>query len=72
MSSFKLSFMVLTFAILISHAFVGPLLHFEHVFKDIGQGNLSKPINLRRGDELVETKNEINEMMAHLKKNYCR
>jgi methyl-accepting chemotaxis protein len=61
------SLIVLVFAILISHKFVGPLYRFEKTFECIGQGNLAVDINLRSGDELIDMKKNISAMILQLK-----
>ena len=57
-------------SILTSHRIAGPLYRFNLAFKDIERGKLPKPIQLRKGDYLTDEMNQINGMIASLRKKF--
>lgn len=50
----------------ISHKLAGPLFRFEKELKEIGEGDLTKRIRLRKEDQLAEMAESLNEMSARL------
>jgi len=51
----------------ISHKIAGPMFRFEKELKDIGQGDLTKKVMLRRKDQTAELARCINDMTAGLR-----
>lgn len=49
--------------ILLSHKIAGPLYRFEKDLQDIGYGDLTKRINLRKTDQLTELKESLNSLV---------
>jgi methyl-accepting chemotaxis protein len=54
-------------ALFFPHAFAGPLHRIEKELKDIGHGNLDKRIMLRKGSEIHDLANAINDMTENLR-----
>jgi methyl-accepting chemotaxis protein len=54
-------------ALFFPHAFAGPLHRIERELVDIGAGNLDKVITLRKGSEVHELADAINDMAANLR-----
>jgi len=54
-------------ALFFPHAFAGPLHRIENELRDIGRGNLGKKITLRKGSEIHDLADAINEMTANLR-----
>lgn len=52
--------------ILLSHRIAGPLYRFEEDLKEIGSGNLTKRVNLRKTDQLIELKEALNTLVESL------
>jgi len=53
---------------LLSHRIAGPLYRFEKVLKQIGGGDLTASINLRKTDQLIEFKEALNTFIDSLDK----
>ena len=53
-------------AILFSHRFVGPMVRFRSVLRQLARGEFVGPIKLRRHDFWQEVANEINQVSARL------
>jgi methyl-accepting chemotaxis protein len=53
-------------SILISHRIAGPLYRFRQTFQQIISGDISKMVNIRKGDLLANEQEKIAEMMAML------
>jgi methyl-accepting chemotaxis protein len=51
----------------ISHKLAGPLFRFEKELKEIGQGDLTKVIRLRKKDQIKELAEDLNTMTAGLR-----
>jgi len=49
--------------ILLSHKIAGPLYRFEKDLQDIGYGDLTKRISLRKTDQLTELKESLNSLV---------
>ena len=64
---------VVIISTILSHKMAGPVYRFEQTCKDIAQGDFSKRVHLRKGDQLMELQDEFNKMMdrveAEIKKN---
>jgi methyl-accepting chemotaxis protein len=52
--------------LVVSHRIAGPLYRFRQVFAQVGGGDLSARVNLRRTDYLYEEAKAINEMIDRL------
>lgn len=52
--------------ILLSHRIAGPLFRFEATLKDIEAGDLTKRINLRKSDQILELKEALNLLIDSL------
>lgn len=52
--------------VFISHRIAGPLFRFEKEFKEIGQGDLTKKVVLRKNDQVSAMADSINEMVSEL------
>ena len=50
--------------IILSHRIAGPLYRFEKDLGDIGYGDLTKRINLRKTDQLTDLKEALNSLIA--------
>jgi hypothetical protein len=68
----SLSFMValtlvlLRDAIRFTHKYVGPIVRFRRTLREIREGKPVELIRLRKGDQLQEMKDEINELLRYL------
>ena len=68
-----ITLIVVTFAtivvvLFISHKIAGPMFRFEQDLKDIGQGDLTKKISLRKKDQFTNLSDSLNIMTATLNK----
>lgn len=54
-------------AIVFSHRIAGPLPKIYRILGEIGGGNFDQRVTLRKGDELVDLANAINDMAQKLK-----
>jgi len=52
--------------LIVSHKIAGPMFRFEKEISEIGEGNLSKKICLRKEDQMVEMAGCLNRMVDHL------
>lgn len=50
----------------ISHKIAGPLFRFEKELKEIGEGDLTKSIRLRKNDQITDMAENLNTMTANL------
>lgn len=50
----------------ISHKIAGPMFRFEKELKEIGGGDLTKTIRLRKDDQIKDMAERLNEMTANL------
>lgn len=50
----------------VSHKMAGPLFRFEKDLKEIGEGDLTKSINLREKDQMTDIAESLNTMTASL------
>lgn len=51
----------------ISHKIAGPMFRFEKELKEIGDGDLTKTIRLRKDDQIKDMAERLNEMTADLR-----
>ena len=51
----------------ISHKLAGPLFRFEKELKEIGQGDLTTVVRLRKKDQITRLADTLNEMTANLR-----
>ena len=51
----------------ISHKLAGPLFRFEKELREIGEGNLTKVIKLRKKDQITNMADGLNKMSASLR-----
>ena len=66
-----ITLIVITFAtivvvLFISHKIAGPMFRFEKDLKDIGQGDLTKKVRLRKKDQFTNLSDSLNIMTATL------
>ncbi len=50
----------------VSHKIAGPLFRFEQELKEIGEGNLTKRVVLRKKDQITDMADRLNDMVASL------
>lgn len=60
-------FIIAVHSILTSHRVAGPLYRFSNIFRNIEQGSLPKPIQLRKRDFLKTEMAQINQMLTSLR-----
>ena len=61
-----ISLAVIVVTLFVSHKIAGPLFRFEKDIKEIGQGNLTKKIGLRKKDQITDMADSLNKMTASL------
>jgi signal transduction histidine kinase len=67
-AGFLLAIILITVAtVIVSHRIAGPLVRIERSLQDIGKGNLSLSVKLRKTDELQDLAQQINDMTFSLK-----
>ena len=54
--------------VFISHKIAGPLFRFEKELGEIGEGDLTKDIILRKNDQITDIADSLNKMSAGLRK----
>jgi methyl-accepting chemotaxis protein len=54
-------------SVFVSHKIAGPLYRFRATFQQVAEGDLSKVINIRRGDFLLNEQAKIEEMIEALR-----
>jgi methyl-accepting chemotaxis protein len=52
--------------LIVSHKIAGPMFRFEKELSQIGEGDLSKKISLRKEDQMVEMAGCLNQMVENL------
>ena len=55
--------------LIISNKLAGPLFRFQKELKEIGEGNLTQEIKLRKNDQITAIADSLNQMRAGLKNN---
>ena len=63
-----ISLLTIAVTLLISHKLAGPLFRFQKELKEIGNGDLSNVINLRKDDQVKAIADSLNQMRANLQK----
>lgn len=58
---------VVVFSIFLSHKIAGPVYRMEKYLRSMSEGNLATPLVLRKGDELSELANGINNLAQSMK-----
>ncbi|MFA5161256.1 MAG: methyl-accepting chemotaxis protein [Elusimicrobiales bacterium] len=58
---------VLIVASVVSHRMAGPVYKFEKIAALLAEGDLTRDIHLRKGDQLTELQDEFNKMAASLR-----
>lgn len=58
--------LVVLVSIFISHRFAGPIFRLEKIAEAVGNGDLTVRAHLRRGDELAQTAEQMNQMIEAL------
>lgn len=53
-------------SLFVSHRIAGPLYRFIRIFKAVGEGDLSKPVRVRRGDYVSQEASGVDEMVSSL------
>ena len=48
----------------VSHKIAGPLYRFRQTFRELSDGNFSRQVYLRKGDQLVEVAGDFNHMIT--------
>ena len=61
-----ITFSTIVVVLFISHKIVGPMFRFEKDLKDIGQGDLTKKVRLRKKDQFTNLSDSLNIMTATL------
>ena len=61
-----IAFATIVVVLFISHKIAGPMFRFEKDLKDIGQGDLTKKVRLRKKDQFTNLANSLNTMTASL------
>ncbi len=61
-----ISLAVIAVTLFVSHKIAGPLFRFEKEIKEIGQGDLTKKIGLRKEDQITDMADSLNKMTASL------
>lgn len=54
--------------LLVSHKLAGPLFRFEKELKEIGNGDLSKDVKVRKKDQIKAMADSLNQMRTNLQK----
>ncbi len=61
-----ISLATIVVTLFVSHKIAGPLFRFEKEIKEIGQGDLTKKIGLRKEDQITNMAESLNKMTASL------
>jgi len=61
-----ISLAAIVVTLFVSHKIAGPLFRFEKDIKEIGQGDLTKKIGLRKKDQITDMADSLNKMTASL------
>jgi methyl-accepting chemotaxis protein len=54
-------------ALFVSHKIAGPLYRFKQTFKELGSGNFTNQVRLRKDDQLQEVGGEFNQMITSVR-----
>jgi len=61
-----ISMAAIVVTLFVSHKIAGPLFRFEKEIKEIGQGDLTKKMGLRKKDQITDMADSLNKMTASL------
>jgi methyl-accepting chemotaxis protein len=61
-----ITLLTIVVTLLISHKLAGPLFRFQKELKEIGNGDLSKVVKLRKKDQVKAIADSLNQMRANL------
>ncbi|NLE64521.1 MAG: methyl-accepting chemotaxis protein [Elusimicrobia bacterium] len=53
--------------VFVSHKIAGPLYRFKQTFRELGNGNFTNQVRLRKGDQLHEVASDFNQMITALR-----
>ncbi|MBW1701681.1 MAG: methyl-accepting chemotaxis protein [Deltaproteobacteria bacterium] len=62
-----ISLATIVVVLFISHKIAGPLFRFEKELKEIGEGDLTKVIRLRKKDQITDMAESLNSMTSNLR-----
>lgn len=63
-----ITLLTIVITLLVSHKLAGPLFRFEKELKEIGNGDLSKVVKVRKKDQIKAMADSLNQMRANLQK----
>lgn len=63
-----ITLLTIVVTLLISHKLAGPLFRFQKELKEIGDGDLSKVVKIRKKDQVKAIADSLNQMRANLQK----
>ena len=55
------------FGLILSHRIAGPWYRMETILRDVAEGDLTRDVNLRKGDELISLADAINKVTGNLR-----
>lgn len=61
-----IALLTIAVTLLVSHKLAGPLFRFQKELKEIGNGDLSKPVKIRKKDQFEAVADSLNQMRANL------
>ncbi len=61
-----ITLLAIVVTLLISHKLAGPLFRFQKELKEIGEGNLTQVIKLRKNDQITAMADSLNQMRTDL------
>lgn len=62
--AFLVSLVSIGVTLLVSHKIAGPLFRFKQTLRELGRGNFSNQVRLRKGDQLAEIADDFNQMIS--------
>ena len=63
-----ITLLTIVVTLLVSHKLAGPLFRFQKELKEIGDGDLSKVVKIRKKDQVKAMADSLNQMRANLQK----
>jgi methyl-accepting chemotaxis protein len=60
--------LTIVITLLVSHKLAGPLFRFQKVLREIGEGNLTQSIKLRKNDQVKAIADSLDQMRVNLQK----
>ena len=61
-----ITLLTIAVTLLVSHKFAGPLFRFQKDLEDIGSGNLTKVVKIRKNDQVKAMVDSLNQMRENL------